>query len=294
MQTSRFGAVGLGLSAAVLLLAGAAIWMARHPLWRGWSQSLADLPVIDRLQHWCSTHFGEFMSGMRDRLGREGAAAAALLAGLIGVMVLAVGFTALLDDALEGDGVAQIDEPAAQWLATHREGWLNTSLTLLTHLGDPPAQTIWLIVVCTVAASRARSWLPVILGAVGGIGIAVILVTAKSLVGRERPALPFALVDSHGFSFPSGHAAGAAAVGLLSAWMLCRWVVHPWAGQVAVWTLTIAFIILVGFSRLYLGVHFVTDVLAGWLLGTAWAGAVIIVTSWWYRPDRPRTPARKR
>lgn len=281
MQISPMGAVGLGFGAAVLLLFALAVRVARHPQWRGVPHSLAALPVIDRLRAWGSAHFGEFMSGMRDRLGRPGAVVAALLAGLIAVMVLAVGFTALLDDALEGDGIARIDQPAVAWLAAHREGWLNTTLALLTHLGDPAAQAIWLIVVCTVCAWRARSWLPVILGLVGGVGISVVLATAKNLVGRRRPDPPFALVDSHGFSFPSGHAAGAAAVGLLCGWMLCRWVVHRWAGQVAVWALTITAIIVIGFSRLYLGVHFVTDVLAGWLLGTAWTATIIIVTSWW-------------
>lgn len=295
MQANPFGVIGLGLIAALLLLGGLAVWVARHPQWRGVPHSLAVLPVIDRLRVWAAAHFGGFMTAMRDRLGRQWAAAAALLAGLIAVSVLAVGFTALLDDALEGDGIAQFDEPVVAWLAAHREGWLNTALTLVTHLGDPPAQTIWLIVACTLSAWRSRSWLPVILGLVGGIGISVILVTAKTLVGRQRPELPFALVDSHGFSFPSGHAAGAAAVGLLCAWMLSRWVVHRWAAQVAVWALTITAIIMIGFSRLYLGVHFVTDVLAGWLLGTAWTTTVILVTAWWSRPERPRIlPGRRR
>ena len=288
MQASSFGMIGLGLSAALLLLGSLAVGVARHPLSAGVRDRFTALPVIDRLHAWGSTYFGAAMSAMRDRLGRRGAAAAALLAGLIAVMMLAVGFTALLDDALDGDGIAQFDEPVVAWLATHREAWLNTTLTLVTHLGDPAAQTLWMIVVCAVCAWRSRSWLPVTLGLVGGLGISVIVATAKTLVGRQRPDLPFALVDSHGFSFPSGHAAGAAAVGLLCAWMLCRWVVHRWAGQVAVWALSIAAIIGIGFSRLYLGVHFVTDVLAGWLLGTAWTATVILVTSWWSRSERPR------
>lgn len=288
MQASRFGILGVGLSAALLLVGVLAVWVARHPRWGGVPRSRAALPVIERLHTWAAEHFGDSMAGIRDRLGRRGAAAALLLAGLIAVMVLAVGFTALLDDALEGDGIAQFDEPVVAWLATHREGWLNTALTLVTHLGDPPAQAIWLIVVCTLCACRSRSWLPVTLGLIGGIGISAILVTAKTLVGRQRPDLPFALVDSHGFSFPSGHAAGAAAIGLLCAWMLSRWIVHRWAGQVAVWALTMTAIIMIGFSRLYLGVHFVTDVLAGWLLGTAWTATVILVTTWWSRPERPR------
>lgn len=282
MQASHFGVVGLGLTCALVLLAGAAIWVARHPQLRSWS----DIGAIGRLRQWFSAYFGDALSAARKRLGRDVSTAAILLSGLMAVLAFAVGFSALLDDALEGDGFALIDEPAAQWLANHREGWLNTSLTAVTHLGDAITQALWLALVCAVAAWRARSWLPAVIGAVGGVGIAVIIATAKTLVSRQRPDPPFALVHSHGFSFPSGHAAGAAAVGLLSAWMLCRWVVHTWAAQVAVWTLTLTTVALIGFSRPYLGVHFVTDVLAGWLLGAAWAGAVINVTAWWRRPDR--------
>ena len=288
MQASRFGVLSLGLSAALLLLGILAVWVARHPLLAGARDRFTDLPVIERLHDWGAIYFGAAMSAMRDRLGRQGAAAAALLAGLLAVIVMAFGFTALLDDALDGDGIAQFDKPVVAWLTTHREVRLNTTLTLVTHLGDPAAQTLWMVVVCAVCAWHSRSWLPVILGLVGGLGISVIVATAKTVVGRARPDLPFALVDSHGFSFPSGHAAGAAAVGLLCAWMLCRWVVHRWAGQVAVWALAITAIIMIGFSRLYLGVHFVTDVLAGWLLGTAWTATVILVTSWWSRSERPR------
>ena len=80
---------------------------------------------------------------------------------------------------------------------------------------------------------------------------------------------------------------GAAAIGLLTAWVLCRWVVRQWPAQVAVWAAAVAMIGLIGFSRCYLGVHFVTDVLAGWLLGAAWAGTVILIGSWWPRAAAP-------
>jgi membrane-associated phospholipid phosphatase len=54
---------------------------------------------------------------------------------------------------------------------------------------------------------------------------------------------------------------------------------------------------VMGFSRVYLGVHYVSDVLAGWLLGAAWAGAVMVVGSWWLqvtgRRDRARTTANE-
>lgn len=287
MQTGRFGVVGLGLSVFLLLLAGVAVWVARHPQWQGLAQRLASSRAVDSLRRWGTAHLGEVVSGMRGRLGRHGTAAVALLGGLIAVAALAVGFTTLLEDVLEGDGVALIDKPAAQWLANHREGWLTTGLTVVTHAGGPAGQTIWLIAVCAAAAWRARSWLPVIVGVVGGVGIALISLTAKTVVGRQRPGLPFALIDSHGYSFPSGHAAGAAAVGVLCAWSLCRWVIHPWGDRVAVWALTVAAIVLIGFSRLYLGMHFLTDVLAGWLLGTAWTAAVVVIAAWWSGDRRP-------
>ena len=63
--------------------------------------------------------------------------------------------------------------------------------------------------------------------------------------------------------------------------MLCRWVAHRRVVQIAIWAVTAALIVLIGFSRVYLAVHFPTDVLAGWFLGAAWAGAVILLAEWW-------------
>ncbi len=227
------------------------------------------------------SRWGAATSSVRARLRVEDIAGIALLAGLGAVVVLAVSFTALLDDVLEGDGVAEVDHPAARWLAENRDLWLTRIFLVVTQAADPAGQAVWVMLVCALAAWRARSWLPVLLGVVGGGGINVVVVTAKTLVGRERPGSPFALITMHGFSFPSGHATGAAAVGLMCAWMLCRWVVRSWGAQVTVWAATIGVIGVVGFSRVYLAVHYVTDVLAGWSLGAAWAGAVIGAGSWW-------------
>ena len=284
-----FGPVSWGVVGCLLALMAAAVWVARHPVSGPLLVArIRDAAQFDRLQRLFSERASAAAATLRSRLRLEEVAGAALLASLAAVVLLAVGFTALLDDVLEGEGVATIDQPAARWLAEHRDLWLTRVLTVLTEVGGPAGQTAWVVLVSALAARRARSWLPVALGVVGGGGIAVVVATAKVLVGRDRPAEPFAVIPEHGYSFPSGHATGGAAVGLLCAWMLCRWVVRAWAAQVTVWAATIATIGLVGFSRVYLGVHYVTDVLAGWLLGAAWAGAVILVASWWSSAQRQR------
>lgn len=223
---------------------------------------------------------------LRGRLGVDGVTLVALLAGLAMVLVLAVGFTDLLDDVLDGEGVAAFDGPVNQWLAGHRESRLTEVLLAVTRMGNADVQTAVLAAVCIISAVAARSWFPVVIGAAGGAGIALVIVIAKELIGRPRPPQPFAVITAGGYSFPSGHATGAAAIGVLCAWMLCRWVVHRRSLQVAVWALTVAMIGVIGFSRPYLGVHFPTDVLAGWTLGAGWALTVIVLASW--RSSRSR------
>jgi len=238
---------------------------------------------------------GEAMTWVRGRIGRLPAgevAGIALLLGLAVVVSLAVGFTEVLDDVLEGDGIAGIDRPITSWLASHRDLWLTDTLRVVTHAGGPLLLAAFALPISVAAAWRCRSWRPVALALVCGGGIPLVLFTAKALVGRERPPVPFALVDADGYSFPSGHATGTAAITVITAWMLTRWLIPWWTGRVVVWTVAIGSVFLIGFSRVYLGVHYVSDVLAGWMLGIAWAGVVMLAGFWWDSTTRagPRQP----
>ena len=106
--------------------------------------------------------------------------------------------------------------------------------------------------------SAAMAWVAL------GIVVWVLPELLKALVARPRPALWAALVEAPGFSFPSAHAAGSAALYPVLGWLVARRRGFPARAGVGLGLLVALF---VGFGRLYLGVHWPSDVLAGWALG---------------------------
>jgi undecaprenyl-diphosphatase len=243
---------------------------------------------VQRLLEWARRRIRSTHWAPARRFAADGVAAAALLAGLALVGALAFGFTELLEDVLEGDGIAVFDPTISWWLAGHRDLWLTTALRAVTALGTPAILATLAIASGVAASWRSRSWLPAALAVAGASGVGLIIVAAKAVVGRDRPPPPFAVIAENGFSFPSGHATGTAVVTLLSAWLLTRWLITSWATQVAVWATAVGVAGAVGFSRVYLGVHYVSDVLAGWLLGAAWACTIMLVGAWWDDSRRTR------
>jgi membrane-associated phospholipid phosphatase len=137
------------------------------------------------------------------------------------------------------------------------------------------------VIVCAAAAWRSRNWLPVATVAIGLAGFALAVTVVKLEVARPRPPLPYAVMAVDGYSFPSGHALGVVTATLISAWTIAHWLNHSWNGQLAVWTSAIAIIGGVGLSRIYLAVHYPSDVIAGWLLGAIWAGALLTWAGLW-------------
>ncbi|MDA3637958.1 phosphatase PAP2 family protein [Mycobacterium xenopi] len=287
--TQNFGLVSVGVLVSLILLVAAAVWVAQNRdlvpmLWA----RLRNVAAVTRAEAWAREKLHDRGWSLPLRWPLSEVAGVALLVGLAVVVALGAGFTEVLDDVLEGDGIAGIDQPAARWLATHRDLWLTTALRAITGAGGGATLGAVAAIACAAASWASRSWAPVVFGLAGAGGITLVLFTAKALVVRDRPPLPFGAIAADGYSFPSGHAAGAAAGAGLFAWMLTRWLVTRWAGRVAVWAAAIGIAAVLGFSRVYLGVHYISDVVAGWLLGAAWAGAVMVVGSWWDNTRRAR------
>jgi undecaprenyl-diphosphatase len=107
------------------------------------------------------------------------------------------------------------------------------------------------------------------------IFIAILQVVIKNIIGRPRPDLFPPLIAADGFSMPSGHAMVSMAIYGLFAYFFCE--TRPEKKKL-IYTLCGIFVFLVGFSRLYLGVHWPTDVIAGWGIGAL----VLYIMIWWY------------
>ncbi|TCB99268.1 phosphatase PAP2 family protein [Micromonospora zingiberis] len=123
----------------------------------------------------------------------------------------------------------------------------------------------------------------------------------KLLVGRARPALPDPVAEAPGLAFPSGHALNAMlAAGVLVVVFLPRAPTPDRAGQpvvragavvhTVIWLGALLIALVTGFSRIALGVHWTSDVLAGWLLGLTVVTAAATALGVWPRPAAPRRP----
>jgi undecaprenyl-diphosphatase len=139
----------------------------------------------------------------------------------------------------------------------------------LTALGSPTVLTLFVLAVAgSLVARRQYHALGLLLVAtLGGILLNAFL---KHAFARPRPPLAFHLTEVQSMSFPSGHAMESAIIYLTMAALLAR-LVQPRLLRLYFIGLAFFLTFLVGVSRVYLGVHYATDVLAGWTAGLAWA-----------------------
>lgn len=183
---------------------------------------------------------------------------------LIVAATCAVVFVALLEDVLSAEGM-KLDE-AAWWLIVEhlRQPWLTPVMESFSALATP----VSLLVVLTIAAAFAPGCRPGWCNALN-LGLVVLLNQAlKFAIQRPRPE-GFRLVDATGFSFPSGHSMVAMAVFGLLAWYVWRYEKNP--RRRAVLLVLLGFVVvMVGVSRIYLGVHYASDVLGGFCMSLIW------------------------
>jgi undecaprenyl-diphosphatase len=206
--------------------------------------------------------------------------------GLLLLALLAVLLFLWLAHMITHPQVAALDADVVRRVAALRTTPLDGALLLVTNMGDPWIITV-LLVVSGLALLRARRWLDGLAVALAGGGAWLLTESLKLYYQRARPALVPTPLEMSGYSFPSGHTLGAM-VGYGMVLFIALRVVR-WPRLRALLLLLLpAMIVLIGASRVYFAVHFPTDVLAGFLVGTAWL--LLVVQAVWigerYRASR--------
>lgn len=193
-----------------------------------------------------------------------------LLLVFIGLLLPLWAFAELADEIHEQETVP-FDVPILQFAhSLAREGF-DSFFVVISQLGYlygvVPFDIGFTLVLIHLRRFREATYAAIALG-----GSALLNIAAKQGFARDRPSLWESIAPEHNYSFPSGHAMGSATLACvltLLAWRTrWRW---PVAATMA------AFVVLVGLSRIYLGVHFPSDILAGWAVATAWAVAVYLL-----------------
>jgi undecaprenyl-diphosphatase len=181
----------------------------------------------------------------------------------------------------EGEETAHflsLDSTFLRAAASLRRGWMTGIAVDLTALGSATVLTLCTVtaLIVLLAARDRGSAIQLSITAVGSAGLIGLL---KQMLERDRPPVVSHLVEVTGFSYPSGHSLAAAAIYTTLAILACRAIAPGWP-RGAVLSLAFVLVLAIGFSRVYLGVHYPSDVLAGLALGCGWAFLVTAVRVW--------------
>lgn len=214
---------------------------------------------------------------------REVGATLALLIAALG----AVAFLSIAEEVAEGETRAidlavlnALREPGRPQ-ALIGPDWLQVMAMDITALGSLAVLSLLILLAFGVLACLRR-WgegLLLLVGAGGGLAISQGL---KALFGIERPGLDYRAVEAINASFPSGHAMLSAVVFLTLGALGARFAQRKRLKALALGA-AVLLSLLVGLSRVYLGVHWASDVLAGWSVGAAWAMACWLAAFAWTR-----------
>ena len=218
-----------------------------------------------------------------------------LFASILTIAALLLAFGLLAEEVIEGETLP-LDQNLLLALRPGNPGvpigppWLPEAARDISALGSTIVLGILLLAVVgylLLTQRRAAAWL--MLGAVSsGVALNSVL---KFSFARPRPDLVVPAVRVFTASFPSGHATMSAITYLTLGALLAR--THS-ETPVRIYFMTLAgmLTVLVGLSRIYLGVHYPTDVLAGWCIGTAWAMGCWVLMTWLQRGGQVEPPEK--
>lgn len=262
--------LGLVVTGSVVLVAR---WVIRHPdrvlapvRW------LRERPTVARLER----RYADQLEFLARRFDPAAPLGLTVTAGVVILGLLAFTFAGVTEDVVAGNELVRVDGPVSAFLIDHREPWLTGIMRVVTDFGSVMVLVPTLTVLAILAWRRYESWWPAEFLAFCLGGAAASSAVIKLVIARPRPTSA-ALVEALGYAFPSGHSAGAAA-GWLAAALVAGSFSRSFRLRVNLMAAAILVVVLVGVSRVYLGVHTATDVMAGWALGASWVALGLLLS----------------
>ena len=231
---------------------------------------------------------------------RASAAMANTLIGALGIiliagLIVAAAGTAVFVEVAEhvrAGSTQAFDELVMRWVASHHMPALDALMLEITALGTGIV-VLMIVAIAALFLILTKHKYPAILLLASSFGGLVLNLVLKLGFNRPRPSVVVAAVHTFSSSFPSGHAMSAAIVYSTVAYLAARLHRQKWASWL-IMTAAMGLIALIAFSRIYLGVHYPSDVVGGVAIGLAWAAFCMAtleaIQKFWLRRD-PRTPA---
>lgn len=278
------------LLVAAVGLAGAALIALVSTTVRRLRTGTVTVTVLDpdAVESWLVRHVPRRAVPILRTLDRHVVGGAAVAVAFVVVLFTALLLGWILTGVDDESGFARWDEAAAEWGARNATDFSTAVLQRITDLGGTPFLLAAVVLASVVDLVRFRNWIvPLHLGAVLG-GAVLVSNGLKILVDRDRPDIA-QLVGWSGASFPSGHSAAAAAGWTAIAFVLTRTSARP--VRVIASAAAVVVAVTVAASRVLLGVHWLTDVVAG--LAVGWGCFVLMSVAFGGRIERLGEPAER-
>jgi len=266
-----FGA-GLSLFKWLLVRKGRDFLEVLASLWQSLSEAVR---ANEHVSRWTREHPRTiaFVSARLDTRVFSGLSLTLLILAFVYVLAL---FAGIIEDVVTADPIVSADVRVANLLAAFRTDGLNTVFTWLTLLGKSQ------VVLCFLAAATLLIWIWLPKRYILSLYTVVIGSEAFTYLGKialHRPRPEAALYLEHSYSFPSGHATIAVSLYGFLTYLLIRFT-RSWPAKVNLFFIGVFVIVTIGLSRIYLGVHYLSDVWCGYLVGGMWLIIGIALAEW--------------
>lgn len=198
-----------------------------------------------------------------------------LISGMLFIVALN-GFVELTEELAENE-LNAFDDAVTAFVISFRSEWLTDFFIFATHLGDRNAYIVFTILLAAFFLIKHRSWKFIFQTTLVLIVATLSNIVLKRVINRARPTLDH-LVTVNTLSYPSGHAMSAMAFYGFLIFLCLRYTIPRWIRHLLA-SMLVLLIFSVGLSRIYLGVHYPSDVAAGFIGGLIWVAFCAVVFS---------------